>query len=136
MITIHTLAYKLPHKYYIIMNNTIKTTNLIFIGFPIFHIQLFILILEILKFVYCMKVNLNYMSIFYRTPNCTLVNVVQSEPKFYRRLFIYAYYEYIYEWIARAKLHARGPEIGRIPHWSVDTHGGNFKTTHVQLFPN
>jgi hypothetical protein len=27
-------------------------------------------------------------------------------------------------------------KIGRIPHLSVDTHGGNFKTTHVHLFPN
>ena len=87
LITIHTLAYNLPHKYYIIMNNTIKTTNLIFIGFPIFHIQWFILILYILKFIYCMKENLNCMSIFYRTPNCTSVNVVQSEPKFYRNTF-------------------------------------------------
>ena len=69
------------------MNNTIKTTNLIFIGFPIFHIQWFILILYILKFIYCMKENLNCMSIFYRTPNCTSVNVVQSEPKFYRNTF-------------------------------------------------
>ena len=34
-----------------------------------------------------MKVNLNCMSIFYRAPNCTLVNVVQSEPKFYRKTF-------------------------------------------------
>ena len=36
-----------------------------------------------------MKVNLNYMSIFYRTPNCTRVNVVQSTPKFYRNTFSY-----------------------------------------------
>ena len=57
-----------------------------------------------------MKVNLNCMSIFYRTPNCTLVNVVQSESKFTERLFKYAYYEYIYARITRAKLHARGPE--------------------------
>ena len=27
-------------------------------------------------------------------------------------------------------------KIGRIPHWPVDTHGGNYKTTHVHLFPN
>jgi hypothetical protein len=26
-------------------------------------------------------------------------------------------------------------KIGRIPHWPVDTHGGNSKTTHVHLFP-
>jgi hypothetical protein len=87
LITIHTLVYNLPHKYYIIINNTIKTTNLIFIGFPIFHIQWFILILLILKFIYCMKINLNYMSILYRTLNCTLVNVVQSEPKLFRKIF-------------------------------------------------
>ena len=58
-----------------------------------------------------MKVNLNCMSIFYRMPNCTLVNVVQSELKFYSNtFFIYAYYEYIYAGTARAKLHVRGPE--------------------------
>ena len=27
-------------------------------------------------------------------------------------------------------------KIGRIPRWPVDTHEGNFKTTHVHLFPN
>jgi hypothetical protein len=27
------------------------------------------------------------------------------------------------------------PKIGRIPHWPVDTHEGNIKTTHAHLFP-
>ena len=27
-------------------------------------------------------------------------------------------------------------KIGRIPHWPVNTHGGNYKTIHVHLFPN
>ena len=31
-----------------------------------------------------MKININYMPIFCRTPNCTFVNVGQSKSKFYR----------------------------------------------------
>jgi hypothetical protein len=36
-----------------------------------------------------MKINVNYMPICYRTPNCTCVNVDQSKSEFYRKLFSY-----------------------------------------------
>ena len=36
------------------------------------------------------------MPIFYRTPNCTFVNVGQSKPKFYRKPFHIGLLDYIY----------------------------------------
>ena len=36
-----------------------------------------------------MKINVNYMPICYRTPNCTFGNVDQSKSKFYITLFSY-----------------------------------------------
>ena len=77
------------------------------------------------------------MSIFYRTSNCTLVNVVQSEPKFYRNTFSYmpTMNTSMHELPVQSYTQ-ESQKIGRIPHWPVDTHGGNYKTTHVHLFPN
>ena len=40
-----------------------------------------------IKIHFCMKININCMPIFYRTPNLTFVNVGQSMPKFYRESF-------------------------------------------------
>ena len=50
------------------------------------------------------------MPIFHRTPNCTFVNVDQSQPKFYRKPFHIGLLDYIYERIARAKFNLKGQE--------------------------
>ena len=50
------------------------------------------------------------MPIFYRTPNCTFVNVGQSKPKFYRKPFHIGLLDYIYARIALAKFHLKGQE--------------------------
>ena len=47
-----------------------------------------------------MKININYMPIFYRRPNCILMNVGQSKPKFYRKPFHIGLLDYIYPRIA------------------------------------
>ena len=51
-----------------------------------------------------------WMPIFNRMPNCTFVNVGQSKPKFYRKLFHIGLLDYIYARIARAKFHLKGQE--------------------------
>ena len=57
-----------------------------------------------------MKINVNYMPICYRTPNCTVVNVDQSKSKFYRKLFHIGLLYYIYARIARATFHLKGQD--------------------------
>ena len=42
-----------------------------------------------------MKININYMPIFCRTPNCTFVNVGQSKSKFYIMPFHIGLLDYI-----------------------------------------
>jgi hypothetical protein len=54
-----------------------------------------------------MKINIIYMPIFYRTPNCTFVNAGQSQPKFYHKPFHIGLLDYIYARIARAKFHLK-----------------------------
>ena len=48
------------------------------------------------------------MPIFYRTPNCTFVNVGQFKPKFYRKHFQIGLLDNIYAQIARAEFHLKG----------------------------
>ena len=36
-----------------------------------------------------MNINIMYMPMFYRTPNCTFVNVGQFKTKFYRKPFFH-----------------------------------------------
>ena len=50
------------------------------------------------------------MPIFYRTPNCTFVNVGQSKPKLYRKPFHIGLLDYIYEQIVCANVHLKGQE--------------------------
>jgi hypothetical protein len=47
------------------------------------------------------------MPIFYRTPNCTFVNVGQSKPKLYRKPFHIGLLDYIYEQIVCANVHLK-----------------------------
>ena len=63
-----------------------------------------------IKIHFCMKININCMPIFYRTPNLTFVNVGQSMPKFYRESFQKGQLDYMYERIARATLHLKGQD--------------------------
>jgi hypothetical protein len=56
------------------------------------------------------------MSIFYRMPNCTFVNVGQSKPKLYRKPFHIGLLDYIYARIARANFHLKGQE-----YWSYSS---------------
>jgi hypothetical protein len=55
------------------------------------------------------------MTIFYRRPNCILVNVGQSKPKFYRKPFHIDLLDYIYPRIARAKFHLKGQDNRSYP---------------------
>jgi len=57
-----------------------------------------------------MKINIIYIPIFYRTPNCTFVNAGQSKPKFYSKPFHIALLDFIYARIIRAKFHLKGRE--------------------------
>ena len=54
-----------------------------------------------------MKININYMPICFRTPNCTFVNVGQSKSKSYRNPFHIGLLYYMYARIARATLHLK-----------------------------
>ena len=62
-----------------------------------------------------MKINIHYMPIFYRTPNCTFVNVSQSKPKFYREPFQKGLLDYMYERIAHANFHLTGQDNRSYP---------------------
>ena len=53
------------------------------------------------------------MPIFYRTPNCTFVNVGQSKPKLYRKHFHIGLLNSIYARIACANVHLKGQEYWR-----------------------
>ena len=57
------------------------------------------------------------MSIFYRTPNCTLVNVVQFEPKFYRNNFHIPTMNTSMHELPGQSYTKEVQKIGRIPHW-------------------
>ena len=59
-----------------------------------------------------MKINIIYMPMFYRTPNCTFVNVGQFKTTFYRKPFQIGLLDYIYARIARADFHLKGKENG------------------------
>ena len=55
-----------------------------------------------------MKIDINYMPIYYRTPNSTFVNVGQSKSKLYRKPFHISLLYYIYARFARVMLHLKG----------------------------
>ena len=57
-----------------------------------------------------MKININYMLICHRRPNCTFVNVGQSKPKLYRKPFHIGLLDYIYARIAGATFHLKGQD--------------------------
>ena len=54
-----------------------------------------------------MKININYMPICDRRPNCTFVNVGQSKPKLYRKPFHIGLLDYIYARITSATFHLK-----------------------------
>ena len=54
-----------------------------------------------------MKININYMPICFRTPNCTFVNVGQSKSKLYRKPFHIGILYYNYALIACAMFHLK-----------------------------
>jgi hypothetical protein len=57
-----------------------------------------------------MKISIICVPIFYRTPNCTFVNVGQFKPKFYRKHFQIGLLDNIYAQIARAEFHLKGQD--------------------------